>query len=113
MRDQFPELVAKLIAALGGYPGALSGDARKAALKRAAATGGAALDGGELPAALAPLCDKIARNAYKCTDEDYAALKAAGHSEDQLFELTLCAAVGASWARLDRGLAALRGKGAR
>src|SRR2546421_227979 len=48
--------------------------------------------------------------AYTATDEDLAALQRAGHSDDALFEVTVSAALGAALARLERGLAALRGK---
>ena len=53
--------------------------------------------------------DKVALNAYKVTDGDIEALKQAGLSEDQIFELTVSAALGASFARLECGMAALRG----
>ena len=48
--------------------------------------------------------------AYKTTDEDVAALKRAGYSEDEIFEITLSATLGASLARLERGLALLDGR---
>ena len=41
------------------------------------------------------------------TDADFAAARAAGFSEDQLFELVICAAVGQSARLYDTGLAAL------
>ncbi len=109
MNVRFPGLVERLLATLGTRAGALAIELRRAALGRAAATGGARLDGGELPAELTAYVDKVARHAYRVTDDDIAALRAAGYSEDQLYELTVSAAVGASWARLDRGLAALKG----
>jgi hypothetical protein len=62
-----------------------------------------------LPAPLRAYVEKIERHAYKITDEDVAALQAAGYSDDQLFELTVAAAAGAGLRRLDAGLAALRG----
>ena len=34
-------------------------------------------------------------------------LKSAGYSEDEVFELTLCAALGAALGRYERGVAAL------
>src|SRR5688572_12076921 len=63
-----------------------------------------------VPAALASYVSKVAQHAYKVTDEDVEALKRAGYSEDELFEITVSAAVGASLKRLDIGLAALAGK---
>lgn len=43
---------------------------------------------------LRTLLAKVARHAYKITDEDIAAVKSASLSEDQIFELVVCAAVG-------------------
>jgi hypothetical protein len=63
---------------------------------------------GSLPQGLCDLVDKIARHAYKVTDEDIERLLEAGWSEDELFELIVATATGAGLARLDLGLAALR-----
>ncbi len=62
-----------------------------------------------LPADLAPFVNKVSLYAYRVTDGDIEQLKAAGYSEDEIFELTLCAAVGAGLVRLECGLAALEG----
>jgi hypothetical protein len=78
------------------------------ALREAVLTGAAAACGlaapAELPAELAPLLDKIWRNAYKVVDRDIEALRAAGHADDALFEVIVSAAAGAGLARLRRGL---------
>jgi hypothetical protein len=52
--------------------------------------------------------DKVRRHAYEITDEDVEALKDAGHSEDEIFERTVSAAVEAGLERLDAGLRTLR-----
>jgi threonine synthase len=65
-----------------------------------------AATGADLPADLAPLVDKVRRHAYKVTDEDIAALQRAGHSDDELFELTCAAAVGVAIERRDKAFAA-------
>ena len=57
------------------------------------------------------LIDKVARCSYKVTDEDIAAAKAAGLSEDQIFELAVCAAVGQATRQYDTALAALAAAG--
>ena len=57
--------------------------------------------------AAAVLVDKVVRHAWKVTDEDVAAAKAAGVREDEIFELTVCAALGASTRQLRAALAAL------
>jgi alkylhydroperoxidase family enzyme len=66
----------------------------------------AAADGSAIPADLQPLVDTIHRHAYKVTDEDIARLKAK-YDDDQLFELIVSAALGASHKRLLAGLEAL------
>jgi alkylhydroperoxidase family enzyme len=66
-------------------------------------------DGPRLPQELKNYVDKVARHAFKVTDADIEALRAAGYSEDAIFELTLCAALGAGSARLDRAIAAMKG----
>lgn len=67
----------------------------------------AAFANADVPAAARALIDKITRTAWKVTDEDVAAAKAAGVSEDQLFELCVCAAMGQSTRQLDAAMAAL------
>jgi hypothetical protein len=52
--------------------------------------------------------DKVARFAYKVTDEDVQALRRAGYSEDAIFEITASAALGAGMGRLERAYAALK-----
>jgi alkylhydroperoxidase family enzyme len=59
-----------------------------------------------VPADLQSLVDKIHRHAYKVTDEDLARLRTT-YSDDQLFEIVVSAALGASRKRLFAGLAAL------
>lgn len=78
--------------------GVASGDARRAAFD---ARGSVATAG--------PLVDKVARNAWKVTDEDVAAARRAGHSDDELFEIVVCAAVGQATRQLDHALAMLAG----
>lgn len=65
--------------------------------------------GGPPPDALAAYVDKVRRNAYTVTDADVAGVLAAGYTEDQLFELTVAAAYGASRLRLDAGRSAMAG----
>jgi hypothetical protein len=67
----------------------------------------AAFDNRDVPAAARDLIDKVARQAWKITDEDVAAAKAAGLSDDQIFELAISAALGQSTRQLDAALAAL------
>ena len=53
------------------------------------------------------LVDKVAKNAYRVTDEDIAAAKAGGLQEDEIFELVVCAAIGQSTRQIENALAAL------
>ena len=87
-------------------------------LRRAAAARSSGLGGGpaaaaladDLPADLRAYVDTIARHAHRVTGEDVDALRRAGWSEDAIFEISISAALGAGMARLERGLAALRGE---
>jgi alkylhydroperoxidase/carboxymuconolactone decarboxylase family protein YurZ len=80
----------------------LNGEGRAPAEQRAHAFGN---DG--LAPPLRALIGKVAARPVRVTEADFAAAKAAGFSEDQLFELVICAAVGASTRMYEAGLAAL------
>jgi hypothetical protein len=80
----------------------LTGDGRASAEQRARAFRN---DG--LAPPLDALIDKVANRPAQVTDADFAAAKASGFSEDQLFELVICAAVGQSTRLYEAGLAAL------
>src|SRR5258708_8202826 len=56
---------------------------------------------------LSTLIDKVAKHAYRVTDEDIAAARASGLSEDQIFEIVVCAAIGQAARQYDAALAAL------
>lgn len=60
--------------------------------------------GGEMPAIVGVYVKKVARHAYQIIDEDIDKLKEAGYSEEQIFEITVCAALGAGRLRLESGL---------
>lgn len=53
------------------------------------------------------LVAKVADAPTEVTEADLAAVKASGFSEDQVFELVVCAAVGKSTRLYEAGLAAL------
>jgi alkylhydroperoxidase family enzyme len=63
---------------------------------------------GTIPDVLYSYLDKLARHAYKITEDDLAALHQAGYSDDAIYEISIAAAVGAGAGRLERGLAAVR-----
>ncbi|HEY5926948.1 MAG TPA: hypothetical protein VIV11_34915 [Kofleriaceae bacterium] len=62
---------------------------------------------GRGPEAASGLVDKVTKHAYRVTDEDIAAATSAGLSEDQIFELVVCAAIGQANRQLETALAAL------
>jgi len=67
----------------------------------------AAFDNAGLTEPLATLVDKVARHAHRVTDEDFSAARAAGLTEDQIYELVVCAAVGEATRQLETALAAV------
>ena len=66
-----------------------------------------AFDGAELSEPLAGLVGKVAGRSAEVSDADFAAAREAGFTDDQLFELVICAAVGQSTRQYEAGLAAL------
>lgn len=80
----------------------LNGEGRASAQQRAQAFRN---DGLSPP--LDALIDRVATRRAQGTEADFAAAKASGFSEDQLFELVICAAVGQSSRLYEAGLAAL------
>jgi hypothetical protein len=68
----------------------------------------AAANDAALPAELQSLVHKIHAHAYKVTDEDLSTLQTT-YRDDQLFEVVVSAALGASQKRLLAGLRALEG----
>ena len=80
----------------------LTGAGRASAEQRAKAFGN---DGLRPP--LDGLIGKVAARPVEVTEADFAAAKAAGSSEDELFELVVCAAVGQAERQYEAGLTAL------
>ena len=67
----------------------------------------AAFDNAGLPEPLRTLIERVAKHANQVTDQDVAAVEAAGLSEDQIFEIVVCGAVGEAVRQHERALAAL------
>ena len=82
----------------------VNGEGRASAELRARAFSNAGLSG-----PLDVLLGKVATRPTQVTDADFAATREAGFSDDELFELVICAAVGQSARLYDAGLAALAG----
>jgi hypothetical protein len=92
---------------------------RVAALRRAVldsdavtdrATRAAAATGGDVPGPLGSYLRNVREASYRITDADVDELRSAGHSEEEIFELTIAAALGAALRSRDAGLRALRGE---
>jgi hypothetical protein len=67
----------------------------------------AAFENAGLSEPIRTLIDKVANHAYRITDEDVAAVRAAGLTEDQIFEIVICAAIGQASRQYTSALAAL------
>jgi alkylhydroperoxidase family enzyme len=67
----------------------------------------AAFENAGLREPVGTLIEKVANHAYQVTDGDIAAVRAAGLSEDQIFEIVICAAVGQATRQYNSALAAL------
>ena len=80
----------------------LKGDGRASAEQRARA-----FSNSDVPPPLDMLIGKVAMRPAQVTHADFDAAKAAGFSEDQLFELVIAAAVGQSARQYEAALAAL------
>jgi alkylhydroperoxidase family enzyme len=108
---RYPELVERLRSSVLQGKGKTDPGLRQAVAARSAELGGgpAAPPGAAIPAGLRDFVDNTALHAYRITDEEIEALRRAGHSEDEIYEIAVSAAIGGGLARLQRGLAALEG----
>jgi threonine synthase len=97
---RYDHYVEKVRAMLIDGPAELESGVRRAIVDR---------DMSGIPAQLKPYVLKVALHAYKVEDEDITSLKRDRMTEDQIFEATAAAAVGAALLRLGKGMAALRG----
>ena len=61
-----------------------------------------------MPERFAAYVDTIHDHAYQVSDRTVSDLRAAGASQDEVFEVTISAAFGAARERLEAGLTALR-----
>ena len=67
----------------------------------------AAFDNAEFEEPLHTLIEKVAKHSGQVTDENITAVRASGLSEDQIFELVVCAAVGQATREYETALLAL------
>jgi hypothetical protein len=66
-----------------------------------------AFDNAGVPEPCRQLLDKVATDPTRVSDADFAVAEEAGFTDDQLFELVICAAVGRATRQYETGLAAL------
>ncbi|MDJ0840352.1 MAG: hypothetical protein QNK37_27830 [Acidobacteriota bacterium] len=104
---RYQESLTRLVDTVLSGPGKTTPKLRLAVEARAAALSGRQGSDTAVPDELSGWVEKVARHAYRTTDEDIESLRLAGYSEDQLFELTVAAAIGASLARLECALGTL------
>jgi hypothetical protein len=71
----------------------------------------AAFENAILTEPLRTLIEKVVLQPTQIRDGDFSALRASGFTEDQIFELVVCAAVGAADRQLDNALQALKSAG--
>lgn len=95
--DPYEKKLALLRKSVFSEPGALDPSVRLAIC-----------DGLELPDPLGAYVGKVAEHAHAVGDEDIAGLHRAGYTDDEIFEATVSAALGAGLVRLGRILVALR-----
>lgn len=107
---RYTDLVENQRRAVLETPGVTDPALRHAAFARSVElSGGLTAGAEEIPESLRKYVDDIALHAYRITDEDLQELRRAGWSEDEIFEVSVTASVGAGLARLERGLGILRG----
>jgi hypothetical protein len=80
----------------------LEGDGKASTLERRSA-----FDNSDLSEPLRQLVDKVAVNAKAVSDEDFSRATQSGLSEDQVFEIVVCAAIGQASRQYDVAKAAL------
>ena len=69
----------------------------------------AAASGGPVAEPLGSYLSKVRDQSYRITGTDFETLSAAGLGEDEIFELTVAAALGAALRSFDAGMRALTG----
>ena len=72
-----------------------------------------AFDNAGLDEPMRTLISEIAEHPTSVTDEDFAAARASGLSEDQIFEMVVCAAIGQATRQYNKAIAALEAAGKR
>ncbi len=107
-RTSLPENVRSLVQrVLTNKAARSSPDMRRAVFEYVAALTRNQPPAAAMPAVAEPYLRKVALNAYKVLDREVDAMRAAGSTPDEIFEMTVAAAVSAGVTRMDIALAAL------
>ena len=96
--SEMAQLHRELVARVLGADGKSTPELRRAAFENAG-----------LREPIQTLIDKVAEHSHQVTDADIAAVRAAGLSEDEIFEIVVCAAVGQASRQYECAIAALAG----
>jgi hypothetical protein len=104
-----PAEVRRVAEAVLDGPGETPNALRRSIEARAARLGGGEREEASIPSELEGYVHKVALYAYKVTDDDVEELKARGYYEDEIYEITIAAALGAGLARMEKGLGVLKG----
>ena len=108
MRASLPENVKNLVQRVLTSPAVRSSpDVRHAVYRYVAALTRNVAPSTSVPPAADPYLRKVALYAYKVLDREVEAMRAAGSSVDEVFEITVAAAVSAGVTRMELALAAL------
>ena len=99
-------VLARVLGERGDSPQAL----RKTVADYARVAGGGGGDPPELSGNLAAYVEKMTHTPYRMVMRDIESLKQQGFTEDQIFELTLAAALGAGQGRFEKTLALIEEK---
>jgi alkylhydroperoxidase/carboxymuconolactone decarboxylase family protein YurZ len=108
MRASLPENVTRLVQrVLTSAAARSSPDVRHRVYQYVAALTRNETPPASVPAVAEPYLRKVALHAYKVLDREMDAIRAAGSSVDEAFEMTVVAAVSAGVTRMELALAAL------
>lgn len=107
--SRWPQAIRRVLDAVLGPRGESLREERRALHDFARDAAGVKTDDFEIPTALASYIEKLTHSPYKVIERDLNALRDAGYSEDQIFELTLAGALGAAAGRYERTLDLLYG----
>lgn len=106
-RPTFQKQIDAVKDAFGSRAGDLSAEQHQNAVAYAESRFGGGAPTANTSANLIPFMDKLTFHAYKITDRDVETLRAAGYSDDAIFELIVGGSLGTGLATWEAGLEAI------